>query len=114
MSPALSRRKALRYPCVQRCSTAPSGACLQLSASCGTALPGWPCNKELDDLRTAWLKEGNPAKRKELLDKFHTQAYEALPYINAGQYSPAVAVRKEIKGAERLHNGLPLVWFLDK
>jgi peptide/nickel transport system substrate-binding protein len=61
-----------------------------------------------------WLKESNPAKRKDLLDKFHAQAYEALPYINAGQYSPAVAVRKEIKGAERLHNGLPLMWFLDK
>ena len=74
----------------------------------------YACNKELDDLRTAWLKEGNPAKRKELLDKFHAQAYEALPYINAGQYSPAVAVRKEIKGAERLYNGLPLFWFLDK
>ena len=49
-----------------------------------------------------------------LLDKFHAQAYEALPYINAGQYSPAVAVRKEIKGADRLFNGLPLMWFLDK
>jgi peptide/nickel transport system substrate-binding protein len=85
-----------------------------LSASCGTPLPGWPCNKELDDLRTAWLKEGNPAKRKELLDKFHAQAFEALPYISAGQYSPVGALRKEIKGAENLRSGLPFIWYLDK
>jgi peptide/nickel transport system substrate-binding protein len=85
-----------------------------LSASCGTALPGWPCDKQLDELRTAWLKETQPAKRKVLLDQFHSRAYEALPYINVGQYSPALAVRKEIKGVEKLHNGLPLFWALDK
>ncbi|MES2937200.1 MAG: ABC transporter substrate-binding protein [Pseudomonadota bacterium] len=85
-----------------------------LSASCGTALPGWPCDKQLDDLRTAWLKETNPGKRKALLDQFHTRAFESLPYIPVGQYSPAMAVRKEIKGAEKLANGLPLVWALDK
>jgi peptide/nickel transport system substrate-binding protein len=85
-----------------------------LSASCGTALPGWPCDKELDELRTAWLKETNAAKRKQLLDKFHERAFEALPYINVGQYSPAMAIRKEIKGAEKMWGGLPLVWQLDK
>ncbi|MEO5882499.1 MAG: ABC transporter substrate-binding protein [Caldimonas sp.] len=85
-----------------------------LGASCGTPLPGWPCNKELDELRTAWLKESNPGRRKELLDKFHTQAFEALPYVNAGQYSPVGALRKEIKGTEHLGSGLPFVWYLDK
>ncbi|TWO69041.1 ABC transporter substrate-binding protein [Caenimonas sedimenti] len=85
-----------------------------LSASCGTSLPGWPCDKPLDELRNAWLKESNPAKRKQLLDEFHTRAYEALPYINVGQYSPAMAIRKEIKGAEKMWGGLPLVWHLSK
>lgn len=85
-----------------------------LGASCGTPLPGWPCNKELDALRTAWLKEANPARRRELLDKFHAQAFEALPYISTGQYSPVGALRKEIKGGESLRSGLPFVWYLDK
>jgi peptide/nickel transport system substrate-binding protein len=85
-----------------------------LSASCGTSLPGWPCDKPLDDLRTAWLKETNPAKRKQLLDEFHARAFEALPYINVGQYSPAMAIRKEVKGAEKMWGGLPLVWNLSK
>ena len=85
-----------------------------LSASCGTPLPGWPCDKPLDELRMAWLKESQPAKRKQLLDQFHARAFEALPYINVGQYSPAMALRKEIKGGEKLWGGLPLVWNLDK
>lgn len=85
-----------------------------LSASCGTSLPGWPCDKPLDELRVAWLKETNPARRKELLDKFHVQAFNALPYIPVGQYTPAMAIRKEVKGVEKMWNGLPLVWALDK
>ena len=79
-----------------------------------TVCTGWPCDKPLDDLRTAWLKETDPARRKQLLDQFHARAFEALPYISAGQYSPAMAVRKEIKGVEKLWGGLPLVWNLDK
>lgn len=85
-----------------------------LSASCGNSLPGWPCDKPLDELRTAWLKEADPAKRKQLLDQFHARAFEALPYINAGQYSPAMAVRKEITGTDKLWGGLPLYWNLGK
>ena len=85
-----------------------------LSAACGTSLPGWPCDKQLDELRTAWIKEVVPAKRRVLLDQFQQRAYEALPYINVGQYTPAIAYRKNIKGGERLNSGLPTVWMLDK
>jgi len=85
-----------------------------LSAACGTSLPGWPCDKQLDELRTAWLKETNPAKRKQLLDQFQQRAYEALPYINAGQYQAAFAARANLKGLDKLWNGLPTVWVLDK
>ena len=85
-----------------------------LSASCGNSLPGWPCDKQLDDLRTAWLKETAPAKRKKLLDAFQIRAYEVVTYINVGQYSPAYAARKELKGTDKLWGGLPNVWVLDK
>jgi peptide/nickel transport system substrate-binding protein len=85
-----------------------------LSAACGTALPGWPCDKRLDELRTAWIKETNPAKRKKLLDEFQQRAYEALPYINAGQYQAASAYRANLKGIDKMWNGLPTVWVLDR
>lgn len=85
-----------------------------LSAACGNSMPGWPCDQKLDELRTAWLKATDPAKRKEALDSFHARAWEVLPYISVGQYSPALAARKELKGVEKLAGGLPLVWMLDK
>jgi peptide/nickel transport system substrate-binding protein len=85
-----------------------------LSPSCGNSLPGWPCDQQLDELRTSWMKEAVPAKRKKLLDAFQTRAYEAVPYIYTGQYSPAYAARKELKGVEKMWGGLPLLWMLDK
>jgi peptide/nickel transport system substrate-binding protein len=85
-----------------------------LSAACGNSLPGWPCDQKLDELRTAWLKATDPARRKELLDAFHARAWEVLPYISVGQYSAAIAARKELKGVDKLAGGLPLVWALDK
>ncbi|HEY4068771.1 MAG TPA: ABC transporter substrate-binding protein [Burkholderiaceae bacterium] len=85
-----------------------------LSAACGNSLPGWPCDKPLDELRSAWIKEGVPAKRKELLDAFQKRAYEAVPYVNAGQYSAAFAARASLKGLDKLWAGMPVVWALDK
>lgn len=85
-----------------------------LSAACGTSLPGWPCDKQLDELRTAWIKETNPAKRKELLDAFQSRAYEAMPYVNAGQYSAAYAASTSLKGTDKLWAGMPVYWALDK
>lgn len=85
-----------------------------LSAACGTSLPGWPCDKKLDELRTAWIKETNPAKRKELLDAFQSRAYEAMPYVNAGQYSAAYAASTSLKGTDKLWAGMPVYWALDK
>ncbi len=85
-----------------------------LSPACGNSLPGWPCDAQLDELRTAWVKETAPAKRKKLLDAFQARAYEVVPYIYTGQYSPAFAARKELKGVDKLWGGLPLLWMLDK
>jgi peptide/nickel transport system substrate-binding protein len=85
-----------------------------LSAPCGNTLPGWPCDKPLDELRAAWVKETVPAKRKELLDAFQRRAFEAVPYINLGQYSAASAARKELKGADKMWGGMPNVWVMEK
>jgi peptide/nickel transport system substrate-binding protein len=85
-----------------------------LSAACGNSLPGWPCDKPLDELRTAWIKETVPAKRRELLDAFQRRAYETVPYVNAGQYSTAFAARANLKGLDKLWSGMPAFWALDR
>ena len=84
-----------------------------LSAACGNSLPGWPCDKTLDELRAAWVRETAPAKRKEALDRFQARAFESVPYAYFGQYSPAYAARKSIKNLDK-YWGIPTLWALDK
>jgi len=85
-----------------------------LGAACGNSLPGWPCDKRLDELRTAWVRETDAGKQKQLLDEFNRRAYEAPAYIMAGQYQSAFAARSTLKGADKLWRGIPLAWMLDK
>lgn len=84
-----------------------------LSAACGNSLPGWPCDKQLDELRTAWVRETVPAKRKEVLDRFQERAFEAVPYAYFGQFSQAYAARKSVKNLDQ-YWAIPNVWALDK
>jgi peptide/nickel transport system substrate-binding protein len=84
-----------------------------LSAPCGNTLPGWPCDKTLDELRVRWLSETVPAKRKQALDAFQVRAFATVPYINLGQFTQAAAARKELKGTDKW-SGIPTLWVLDK
>ena len=85
-----------------------------IGAACGNSLPGWPCDKTLDELRSAWLRETEPAKRQQALDAVQRRAYEVLPYIAYGQYSAVLAARKEVCNTQALWRGIPSVWVLDK
>ena len=50
-----------------------------LSAACGNSLPGWPCDKALDELRTAWLRETDPAKRRGVLEPSRSVPMKRFP-----------------------------------
>jgi len=84
-----------------------------LGAACGNSLPGWPCDEQLDKLRTAWIQQTEPAARRTALEAFHRRAYETLPYIPVGQFSPAYGVRATLKHTNLLWS-TPNVWVLDK
>jgi len=84
-----------------------------LGAACGNTLPGWPCDAQLDTLRSAWIQQNEPAARRAALEAFQRRAYETLPYIPVGQFSPAYGVRASIKHANLLWS-TPNVWVLDK
>lgn len=85
-----------------------------LSAPCGNSLPGWPCDAQLDKLRSAYANETIPERRRQLLDVFQRRAYETVPYISYGQYFPAMAAGAGIKNTELLWHGIANLWVLDK
>ncbi|WP_028352783.1 ABC transporter substrate-binding protein [Bordetella petrii] len=84
-----------------------------LSAACGNSLPGWPCDKELDTLRTSWIRESDPAKRKDLAARMQARAYESVPYVMWGEFKPVFAVRG-LQHVELIKTGIPVMWNIEK
>jgi peptide/nickel transport system substrate-binding protein len=85
-----------------------------LSSCKGSVVPGWPCDAKIDELRDAWIREGDAAKRKQLVDNLQRRFYEAPPYIPYGQYPATFAARKDVKGTELFGMGIPIMWNVDK
>jgi peptide/nickel transport system substrate-binding protein len=71
---------------------------LPLATNGGAAWFGWPSDDKLEALRTEWLKTSDGELRQEIAVKIQQRAFETLPYIPTGQWSPVTAYRKNIKG----------------
>lgn len=83
-----------------------------LGSPCQGGLAGWPCDERLEQLRASWWEEGDPAKRRAILEQVHAQAYESLPYINAGQFRTLAAHRTNIHGLGETI--IPVFWGVTK
>jgi peptide/nickel transport system substrate-binding protein len=75
---------------------------------CDAAWFGWPCDEESEKMRQQFMRETDPAKQKELADRWHKRLWEVLPYIPVGQYDQPTIHRKNITGIGRNHM---LVWY---
>lgn len=84
-----------------------------IAAACGNSLPGWPCDKQLDELRTQWTQEPDAAKRKELVAKIQERAFEAAPYVPWGDFKPISATRG-LSHTELFKTGVTVMWNLQK
>ena len=71
---------------------------MQAPANCEKAFPGWACDADYEKVRSAWLKEADPAKSKALAVEIQRRAMEigiAVPY---GQYLLPAAWRDTLEG----------------
>lgn len=84
-----------------------------LSAACGNSLPGWPCDKELDALRTSWIRETDLAKRKDIAAQMQARAYQTVPYVMWGEFKPVFAVRG-LTHTDLMKTGIPVMWNIEK
>jgi peptide/nickel transport system substrate-binding protein len=85
---------------------------LYLASPCQGGLAGWPCDQKLEDLRRSWWEEGDPAKRRGILDAVHAQAYQSVPYVNAGQFRTLAAYRSNVEGLRA--TTIPVFWGVEK
>jgi peptide/nickel transport system substrate-binding protein len=59
---------------------------------------GWPNEAKIEALRKEWLQAGDSEARQEIAAKIQERAFETVPYIPTGQYSPKTAYRKNLRG----------------
>ena len=83
-----------------------------LNSSCDKALPGWPCDPEMEKLRHQYAREADPAKQKAIAEAVQVRATEWTPYVHLGEWHLAAAARKNIAGL--LAPGVPVFWNAEK
>jgi peptide/nickel transport system substrate-binding protein len=59
---------------------------------------GWPSDDKIEELRAQWIKAPTPDERKKLAAAIQARAFEVVPYIPTGQWTPKTAFRKNLKG----------------
>jgi len=73
---------------------------------------GWPCDKQIEDLRAAFARETDPAKQKEIATKVQERAMEIVTYIPLGQYMEPIAYRDNLVGI--IKAPVPFLWNISK
>ena len=86
-----------------------------ITGGCLSGLPGWVCDEALQKMAAAWLNEPNAAERRKLIDSIQRRAYEVVSYVPLGQFTPVIALRKEVKGTTVIEQtGIAAMWGVDK
>ena len=77
----------------------------------GKNFVGWPCDLEVEGLRSAFL-EASDADRPAALDRLHRALVKSQPYRVLGQYDAVVAYRNTVKGL--LDSPVLAYWNIEK
>ena len=82
-----------------------------LASNCADAAPGWPCDKEIEDLKDAFTRAATDDERKAIAEKIQLRAMETVPYVPIAQ-SNIAAYRSSLTGV--LHSPIALYWNVEK
>lgn len=74
--------------------------------------PGWSCAPQIDALRTAWTRETDPAKRREIIHQIQLASAEQVPIVLLGRFFSPMAYRSNLAGL--LNTPLPVFWNISK
>ncbi|TAJ85871.1 ABC transporter substrate-binding protein [Reyranella sp.] len=83
-----------------------------VGAACDKAAIGWPCDAKLEELRDAFAKTTDPAKRKEYAEAVQVRESEYPTLAHLGQFNIPVAKRTTVTG--NLISPAPVFWNVRK
>ncbi len=83
-----------------------------LNSTCERAAAGWPCDKEIEDLKEQFARAQTLDERKQIAEKIQLRAVEFVPYVPVMQTFTTVAYRKSLKGF--LQTPIVVYWNVEK
>ncbi len=83
-----------------------------VGAGCDKAAIGWPCDAKLEELRDAYARTTDPARRKQLSEDIQVRVSEYPTYAHLGQYNLPSARRTTVTG--NLEAPAPVFWNVRK
>ncbi|MCA0248495.1 MAG: ABC transporter substrate-binding protein [Proteobacteria bacterium] len=83
-----------------------------VGAACDKAAIGWPCDAKIEELRDAFAKTTDPAKRKEYAEAVQVRESEYPTFAHLGQFNIPVAKRTTVTG--NLTSPAPVFWNVRK
>jgi peptide/nickel transport system substrate-binding protein len=78
----------------------------------GKNLYGWPCDDEIERLRSAFLDATTQEARMKVIEALQTRYYQVVPYVNTGIFQRAAAYRSNLHGV--LPTFYPVMWNIEK
>jgi peptide/nickel transport system substrate-binding protein len=73
---------------------------------------GWPADAEIEKLRDAYVREGDPAKQRAIAEQVQKRAYEVVTYVPTGFYAQPYAYRTALSGI--MPGPVPVFWNIAK
>jgi peptide/nickel transport system substrate-binding protein len=73
---------------------------------------GWPTDDKIEALRAQWVEASDLEDRQDIAAQIQQRAFETVPYIPTGQYTPKTAYRNNVKGV--IAAPVILLWNVEK
>jgi peptide/nickel transport system substrate-binding protein len=73
---------------------------------------GWPLDEEIEKLRTAFMRENDPGKQREIAEQVQKRILDLGVTVPLGQYVQPLARRKGMSG--NLESPVPVFWNVEK
>ncbi len=86
---------------------------MAIGAACDKAWFGWPCDEQIEKLRTEFGREPDPAKQKQLAREIQERAFEVVTYVPLGTIFSPVAYRGD-RLTGLIKSPVPLFWNVTK
>ncbi|MDF3062895.1 MAG: transporter substrate-binding protein [Microvirga sp.] len=85
-----------------------------IGAACDKGLFGWPCDAEVEKLRSAYAFAHTPEEKLRIARDLQARAIEQVVYLPFGQWTQPIAYRADRIDGIVPNVGLPVLWNISK